>query len=335
MWVMLVVAWVFFLPALSLGTISPVTASMALVPSVTLNSAAATPPAIIATLNKVTLTALADPAVKEKLAGQGLTTAGGTPEQFRAFIASEFPRYTEYEWAPNGDWLDLSCDPAKKDFAWNSGMESVASVDEAAKVWRVEVRILADLGHDHLTRLAVALARIEAQLPSRGFPAASSAIADPNSANNADTEATAISAGTISAPASRSEKIRSRVRRGVAAGELPSLELIDQQIPIATLHMPQVGSQKRMYVRLADLRHCVRMSSCAEPLRGNWEDVWCRDGHVPTLARINLPNLGFGAKRPFWVCDPSPRRARALAALPAPHRVRSNEQRKPFHRGEA
>lgn len=30
MWVMLVVAWVFFLPALSLGTISPVTASMAL-----------------------------------------------------------------------------------------------------------------------------------------------------------------------------------------------------------------------------------------------------------------------------------------------------------------
>src|SRR5262249_49555907 len=30
LWVMLVVAWVFFLPALALGTISPVTASMAL-----------------------------------------------------------------------------------------------------------------------------------------------------------------------------------------------------------------------------------------------------------------------------------------------------------------
>ncbi len=50
---------------------------------------AGTPPAIIATLNKVTLTALADPGVKERLAEQGLTTAGNSPEQFRAFIASE------------------------------------------------------------------------------------------------------------------------------------------------------------------------------------------------------------------------------------------------------
>ena len=58
-----------------------------------------------------------------------------------AFIASDLPRYTEYEWAPNGDWLDLSCAPEKKDFAWNSGMESAASVDEAASVWRIEVRI--------------------------------------------------------------------------------------------------------------------------------------------------------------------------------------------------
>ena len=58
-----------------------------------------------------------------------------------AFIASELPRYTEYEWAPNGDWLDLSCEPQNKDFGWNSGMESAASVDEEHHVWRIEVRI--------------------------------------------------------------------------------------------------------------------------------------------------------------------------------------------------
>jgi len=52
-----------------------------------------TPPAIIAALNKITLTALADAGVKEKLAEQGLTTAGDSPEQFRAFIASETAKW--------------------------------------------------------------------------------------------------------------------------------------------------------------------------------------------------------------------------------------------------
>jgi tripartite-type tricarboxylate transporter receptor subunit TctC len=52
-----------------------------------------TPPAIIAALNKITLTALADTGVKEKLAEQGLTTAGDSPEQFRAFIASETAKW--------------------------------------------------------------------------------------------------------------------------------------------------------------------------------------------------------------------------------------------------
>ena len=58
-----------------------------------------------------------------------------------AFIASELPRYTEYEWAPNGDWLDLSCEPQNKDFGWNSGMNTAVSVDEEKHVWQVEVRI--------------------------------------------------------------------------------------------------------------------------------------------------------------------------------------------------
>ncbi len=62
-----------------------------------------------------------------------------------AFIAPDFGHlnhYTEYEWAPTGEQLDLDVElPAKKDFAWSSGMESAVRIDESAKVWRVEVRI--------------------------------------------------------------------------------------------------------------------------------------------------------------------------------------------------
>ena len=56
---------------------------------------AATPPAIVAALNKITVTALADPAVKEKLAEQGLTTVGNSPEQFRDYIASETAKWAK------------------------------------------------------------------------------------------------------------------------------------------------------------------------------------------------------------------------------------------------
>jgi tripartite-type tricarboxylate transporter receptor subunit TctC len=54
-----------------------------------------TPPAIIAALNKITVAALADPAVKEKLAEQGLTTAGNSPEQFRDYIAGEIAKWAK------------------------------------------------------------------------------------------------------------------------------------------------------------------------------------------------------------------------------------------------
>ncbi len=56
---------------------------------------AATPPAIVAALHKITTAALADPAVKEKLAEQGLTTVGNSPEQFRDFIASETAKWAK------------------------------------------------------------------------------------------------------------------------------------------------------------------------------------------------------------------------------------------------
>jgi tripartite-type tricarboxylate transporter receptor subunit TctC len=54
-----------------------------------------TPPAIVAALNKITTTALADPSVKEKLAEQGLTTVGNSPEQFRDYIAAETAKWAK------------------------------------------------------------------------------------------------------------------------------------------------------------------------------------------------------------------------------------------------
>jgi tripartite-type tricarboxylate transporter receptor subunit TctC len=56
---------------------------------------AGTPPAIVAALHKITTTALADPVVREKLAEQGLTTVGNSPEQFRDYIASETAKWAK------------------------------------------------------------------------------------------------------------------------------------------------------------------------------------------------------------------------------------------------
>jgi tripartite-type tricarboxylate transporter receptor subunit TctC len=54
---------------------------------------AATPPAIVATLNRVANEAMTDPSVKGKMADQGLTLAGDTPEHFRGFIDSETKKW--------------------------------------------------------------------------------------------------------------------------------------------------------------------------------------------------------------------------------------------------
>jgi tripartite-type tricarboxylate transporter receptor subunit TctC len=56
---------------------------------------AGTPPAVIAALNRVAIAALGDNAVKEKLADQGLTPIGDTPEHFRGFIASEAAKWAK------------------------------------------------------------------------------------------------------------------------------------------------------------------------------------------------------------------------------------------------
>jgi tripartite-type tricarboxylate transporter receptor subunit TctC len=54
---------------------------------------AGTPEKIVATLNRVTNEAMNDPSVRAKLAEQGLTVAGNTPEQFRAFLDSETKKW--------------------------------------------------------------------------------------------------------------------------------------------------------------------------------------------------------------------------------------------------
>src|SRR4051812_17730685 len=54
-----------------------------------------TPRAVVATLNRIATTAMNDPAVKEKLANQGLTVVGDAPEHFARFIAAEMTRWAK------------------------------------------------------------------------------------------------------------------------------------------------------------------------------------------------------------------------------------------------
>ena len=54
---------------------------------------ARTPPAVIAALNRIATEAMRDPVVKEKLASQGLTLVGDTPEHFRNFIDAEIKKW--------------------------------------------------------------------------------------------------------------------------------------------------------------------------------------------------------------------------------------------------
>ena len=54
---------------------------------------AGTPQKIVATLNRAANEAMNDPSVKSKLADQGLTVAGDTPEQFRGFIEAEIKKW--------------------------------------------------------------------------------------------------------------------------------------------------------------------------------------------------------------------------------------------------
>jgi len=54
-----------------------------------------TPDKIVAEINRVANAAMNDPQVKQKLADQGLTVAGDSPEQFRAFIDGETTKWAK------------------------------------------------------------------------------------------------------------------------------------------------------------------------------------------------------------------------------------------------
>jgi tripartite-type tricarboxylate transporter receptor subunit TctC len=56
---------------------------------------AKTPAQIVTTLNRIANEAMADPGVKQKLADQGLTVAGDTPEHFRGFIDAEIEKWAK------------------------------------------------------------------------------------------------------------------------------------------------------------------------------------------------------------------------------------------------
>lgn len=62
-------------------------------------------------------------------------------EFFCASDTNRLRHYTEYEWAPNNEALDLRLRDGAPDFAWSSGMEWKVKVDQARKVWTCEVRI--------------------------------------------------------------------------------------------------------------------------------------------------------------------------------------------------
>ena len=68
-------------------------------------------------------------------------------EAFVGSDASHPGHYTEYEWAPNGESLDLRIRRPDSDFVWSSGMKSAVVIDEQLKRWRCEARIpLSSLG---------------------------------------------------------------------------------------------------------------------------------------------------------------------------------------------
>jgi predicted TIM-barrel fold metal-dependent hydrolase len=57
--------------------------------------------------------------------------------------------YEEFEWAPNGEQLDVRLNLPDGDFAWQSGMQSTVRIDREAKIWRVEARIPLSAFGDH------------------------------------------------------------------------------------------------------------------------------------------------------------------------------------------
>jgi tripartite-type tricarboxylate transporter receptor subunit TctC len=56
---------------------------------------AGTPPAMVAALNRIATGAIGDPIVREKLASQGATMIGSSPEQFHEFLETEIGKWAK------------------------------------------------------------------------------------------------------------------------------------------------------------------------------------------------------------------------------------------------
>jgi tripartite-type tricarboxylate transporter receptor subunit TctC len=66
---------------------------------------AGTPQAVVSKINRDVNVVLRDPAYAGRLAGEGMTIEGGTPEQFRDFLAAE-----RTKWSALLKRLDLKLD---------------------------------------------------------------------------------------------------------------------------------------------------------------------------------------------------------------------------------
>src|SRR6185436_20120448 len=62
-------------------------------------------------------------------------------ELFAAPDPAQLNHYTEYEWAPNNEALDLRLRRPESDFVWSSGMEWKVRVNQRRKLWTCEARI--------------------------------------------------------------------------------------------------------------------------------------------------------------------------------------------------
>lgn len=87
------------------------------------------------------LTDFGKPQPGERIKSPGALWDKDVVEAFVAPDPNQLDHYTEYEWAPNNEALDLRIRRPEFDFAWSSGMEWKVRVDERAKIWVCEVRI--------------------------------------------------------------------------------------------------------------------------------------------------------------------------------------------------
>ncbi|HAB17563.1 MAG TPA: hypothetical protein DCE44_14060, partial [Verrucomicrobiales bacterium] len=87
------------------------------------------------------LTDFGTPQSKERIESPNALWDRDVVEAFIGSDSANPTHYTEYEWAPNGEALDLRIKRPDSDFAWSSGMEWVVTLDSAKRIWRVETRI--------------------------------------------------------------------------------------------------------------------------------------------------------------------------------------------------